>query len=365
MKNIVLIEDIKNSKVIVRVNYDLPSLKNPERIIDSLKSIKLLLNNGNKLLIITHWKRPREYDNSLSTQNMVSLIDQVFESNKILSKILFIKSIKDLNFEFSNTNILDNIRFDPRESSKDETVMFELANEIAQGFDYFVDEAFPLSHRKTATNYSIKKILPFAFGVSYLDEESKISQLIENTGEFHVIVGGAKMETKLDLINSIIEHCDRIYIGGLLCFTFLEAKGIRVNSNLSEKNFLDIATDLLQKYPHKIYLPTDFNLDQNKNPLDIGSLTVRDWSQKLKTAKRIFWNGPLGKTELEEFSKGTVFIANAVIDSRAYSVIGGGDTVASLNADLIKSFNFVSMGGGATLNYLVQILNKKSHKNLN
>lgn len=364
MKEQVLIENIKDSKVIIRVNYDLPNLHTPERIIDSIKSLKLLLKNNNKILIITHWKRPFQRETGLSIQTMLPLINEIFEENKLGEKVCFVDDVSKLGLSNNKLSILENIRFDTRETSKNLEDQKSLALEISESFDYFVDEAFPLSHRQSATNFEIKNFLPFAFGISHLHEKSKLNELVEMDGEFHVIMGGAKLETKLDLITSIIGFADQIYIGGLLSFTFLEAYGIITNHNLVEKSFLDQAKVLLKKYPEKINLPIDFNLDKDKNPLDIGINTVNHWTDKLSTAKRIFWNGPLGKAEIGEFSRGTSQIASAVLNLDCYTIVGGGDTLASIDEKMIKEFDFISMGGGATLNYLALILNEKDLKQI-
>jgi len=348
--------------VLLRVGYDLPNLEDTARIEDSLGTLKQLLNQGNKLVLMTKWGRPKGPEAELSTQKLIPILESL-----IREKVLYLdqyESFENAKIQIQTSEnrlfLLENLYFNPVEQSKTATERLELAQKYASLGDNFVDECFISSHRKDSTNTEIKELLPSFLGLGYTSEVQELDRLRSNPQRpFKVVMAGSKLETKLDLITQIIPKADQILLGGLLCFTFIEAKKRLGQSDLPdlkkspvEENFLETATELLLKYPGKILTPMDlvFEGDFAK---DIGPKSLEFYKSSLADSKTIFWNGTLGQYEQKPFDKGTTELASYVVSLKnCFKVIGGGDTNASLPPEILAGFDFVSMGGGATLEYL-------------
>ncbi|MEM1311919.1 MAG: phosphoglycerate kinase [Patescibacteria group bacterium] len=375
---------IKNSTILVRVNYDLPLQGYTARIRDSLNTIETLLSNNNKVILVSHWGRPKgKVEAEFSTNKITGLLyEQLQSSNKELlinASIEYLDQyqnfkeaaeyIRNTDVDKNNSKIflLENTRFHPMEKSKNSENRLNLAKQYAILADVFVDEAFAVSHRQEATNSEIKSILPYALGHSYESELSHLSKLKENPKKpFYIIMAGSKLKTKLELITNLLEKSDKILLGGMLCFTFLKAKQeLYPDLDLAdtydseiETDFIDKAKKLLLEYPEKIVLPKDFTYTQTegkKLAMDIGPQTVDFYSKQISHANTIFWNGTLGYYEKPPFDQGTLQLAKSIANLKyCYKVIGGGDTNSALPRSILQTFNFASMGGGATLNYLSQ-----------
>lgn len=372
------INSIKNSIVLLKVGFDLPSLDDYSRILDAKKTVDLLLKQNNKVVLISHWGRPKNIqDSTLSLENMLPLISSLLNQNiEFLNQY---DSFEDTAKRIKNSKdkliLLENTRFDPDEQSKDTDLRTNLASKYSTFANYFVDEAFSVSHRHEATNTEIKKFLPWCLGLSYEQEIQQLDRLKHNPKKpFVVIMAGSKLETKLPIISKMLPVCDKLLIGGKLCFTFIRAakemvmdKYLEVDFGKSEVelDFLETAKELLQKYPDKIILPTDFvygdkqanliNPDSmaEKFALDIGLKTIENFKMELQDASTVFWNGTIGYYEKPDFNKGNFAIGKFLADnSRINKVLGGGDTASSLPPEILSKINFVSMGGGASLNYL-------------
>jgi phosphoglycerate kinase len=358
---------INNQVFLVRVNYDLPDLESVSRITDSIPTIQNLLKNQNKVVLCTHWGRPDGFDPEFSTQKILPVIQKVLGL-----KIQFVnqyENFEDAKIEIqsslSQIFLLENTRFDSKEQSKDSKVRLNLAKEYAILSNFYIDEAFPVSHRNEATNTEIKELLPYTLGLSYAKEVEHLDFLKNKAKKPYILLmGGAKVETKLPVIKNLITKVDKILLGGLISLTFLEASRElgRVippiyDSKIYEE-FLEPAKKLLQTYPEKIILPVDLaysNLDQKPIfALDIGPQTVDLFIKNLQAASTIFWNGTMGKYEDLTFKKGTDQITKELLKltPTAKIVVGGGDTAAAINPLDLDKFNFISMGGGATLEYL-------------
>jgi phosphoglycerate kinase len=361
------INTIKNSKVLVRVNYDLPNLQDDERIDDSLATIQTLLEENNKVILCTHWGRPDPKDMESHSQLSTSRLDDIIEE-KLAESVLFVNqysSWEEAKEEITNAKeniiILENTRYAADEKSKDPAVRLELAKKYAELADYFVDEAFAVSHRQEATNTEIKELLPSCHGLSFLNEINNLNKLKNPEKPFAVVMGGAKLETKLDLLNKILPKTDKLIVGGMLCFTFIAAKKALGHDNLPdifesivENDFIETAKDLLQQHGDKIVTPIDFvySLD-GKYAFDIGPKTLELFATTLSDAKTVFWNGPMGFYEKPPYDHGTLELGKIIIGlTNAFKVVGGGDTGSALPAYILDGIDFVSMGGGATLEYL-------------
>jgi phosphoglycerate kinase len=359
------INEIKNSKVLVRVNFDIPTIDNTARIQDSVHTIQTLLDNGNQVIMLSHWGRPDgARDSSLSLEKLLEKVQSFYtETIEFINQYDYFDkslSLRDLlNITKSKLFLFENTRFHPDETSKKLFKRDDLAQKYAEIADFFVDEAFSLSHRQEVTNYEVKKLLPYCYGLSFQNELRCLEKIKTNPAlPFVVLMAGAKLETKLPLIEKMCEKADKVLIGGQLCFTFLHAMNFKISlyDSLIEPAFIEKAKALLEKYPDKIVLPVDFKygiLDTKQMALDIGSDSIGLFERELSKAKTIFWNGPVGYYFEPDFAQGTLQIAEFVSNlSNSYRVVGGGDSVAVLSIETLNKFDFVSMGGGATLEYL-------------
>jgi phosphoglycerate kinase len=377
-----MLNKISNKRVLVRVCYDISSLEQTARIKDSLETIFTLISNNNKVIIVTHWGRPKgevqdtyslrkqlpiiqreidEYKNNLPFRPEVSLLDQYSDGFEESGR-------KIEQAEAQNLFVLENTRFNPDEKSKDITKRKELAKKYANLADYFIDEAFPVSHRKEATNAEIKEFLPYEKGISYQKEVNTLGKIKENPEKpFVLIMGGAKLETKLPLIQKLLPITDKIIVAGLLSFTFVKAgkdmgldylQGVDIGDTSVEEDFLEDAKDILANYPKKIILPFDYIYDYSdgkKEGVDTGSESLQKFIEITSTAKTIFWNGPIGFYEKEPYNKGTLTLARHISSlQNCYKVAGGGDITTALPSEVISKFSFASMGGGATLEFLAK-----------
>ena len=375
------ISEISHKTVLVRVCFDLPTLEDTARISDAKSTIQTLLGNQNKVVLISHWGRPKgQFLPEKSLQNLIPIITKIIGTNPVyLNQFEDFENAKNtIQTSDKQLFLLENTRFDPDEKSKDAQKRQILARKYATLGDFFIDEAFAVSHRKEATNYDLKELLPFTLGVSHRKEIDSLQKLKQNPDKpFMVIMAGSKLETKLDLISKMVIKADKILLAGKLAFTFLQAaKDLKIDKYSQidfgkseiETEFLDTAKDLLQKFPDKIILPTDFIYgDQNADLLeaykidknseyfayDVGSKTVSEYCNILSTAKTIFWNGTLGYYEKFPFERATMLVAYFLAgQNQIYRVLGGGDTTAAMIPEILQKFDFASMGGGATLDFL-------------
>jgi phosphoglycerate kinase len=358
---------IQGKIVGVRVCYDLPSLTDLSRIEDSIETIKLLLQNKNQVILMTHWGRPDGMDRELSTLKILPLLESFLpqiQCEYINQYDLFEKNVSlyDL-IRISSTQVflLENTRFDSREQSRDIDERLELVQKYSNSIDAFVDEAFGVSHREEVTNTELAIAKARILGLSFQKEVDQLFRLVQNPSRpFVVIMGGAKLETKLPLIEKMCEIADYVLLGGQLCLTFLKAMDttIDLKNSYIELEFISQAQELLKKYGFKIVLPIDVKYGEIKGVemcLDIGEETIEMYGKKLSKAKSVFWNGPMGYYEQSEFAIGTVEIAKSISKIEdCYTVIGGGDTLASVPTSISKKFDAISMGGGATLEFLTK-----------
>jgi phosphoglycerate kinase len=357
--------EIKNSIVLVRVCYDIPSLQDTDRINDSSQTVKSLLQQGNQVILLSHWGRPDgKIVPELSLEKQLESVQSYFtETMEFINQYDYFNnslSLRDLmNISKTRLFLFENTRFHTDESSKNLFARDKLAQKYAEIADYFVDESFPVSHRQEVTNYEIKKLLPYSYGVSFQNELNQLEKIKTNPNRpLVVLMAGAKLETKLPLITKMCEKADKILISGELCFTFIKAANTKIElyDSLVETSFLTQAKELLEKYPNKIVLPIDFiygDYRNGKSALDIGPATLALFKSNLSEAKSIFWNGPVGYYLEKKYAHGTIELGNYISNlPDTYKILGGGDSVAVLSKSVLASFNFVSMGGGATLEYL-------------
>jgi phosphoglycerate kinase len=355
------------STVLVKVDYNISSDNAAYRIEATKKTIFELISEGHKVVLITHYGRPQAKEQSLSTKNLVPVIEK-----SLGIKVVYINQFK--SFEVATQQIkkshnqlfiLENTRYDLDEVSEVVEKKYNLAKKYSQIGSFFVDEGFSVSHRNEATNTYIKKFLPFAFGYRYKLEIENLNKLKDPKKPFFIVMGGAKVETKLPLIKAIIKKADKIIIGGMICFTFLEEQR-RIGKKIPplfdtpfNESLIQEVKQLFLKYPDKIILPVDLvykSVGGKVIAADIGSLSSEIFCNTLKNAKTIFWNGALGEVEQQSFDYSTMQLKKALVaNQKAFILCGGGDTEAILSEDDKSRLDFVSTGGGACLDYLTRL----------
>ncbi len=367
---------IQNATVLLRVDFNLPSLQDDSRVVATIPTIRQLLANHNKIVILTHWGRPEGHDPELSTKLLVPVIEKhLGQSVEFVNQFVSFDEAKaQIEASKQSVLLLENTRFDPREQAKDSTVRLELAQAYARLGQVFVDEAFAVSHRKEATNYELKQLLPSFFGLNY-QQEIRYLDVIKShpTHPYAVIISGSKLETKLPLIEKFLDKADYILLAGMICFTFIQAQADLVQTNQLvtnqklpnladspiETDFLARAKEILKQYGPKLILPIDFAYYQDGDKtlaFDIGPETVNLFQSYLAKCQTIFWNGPLGVYERPPFDQGTKaiaqFLASLADTTKPYIVTGGGDINSAIPEEYLAKFTWISTGGGATLEYL-------------
>jgi len=365
---------IKNKRVIIRVDFNIPISDNSKidknekwRIESAIPTLKYLIKKRAKIIIITHLGRPNGKKNKTLKLDLIA---------KEVEKILKIKVLKLDEVEGGRVNqsiaqmkegeivMLENIRFYPEEEKNS----LSFAKKLSKLGDVFINEAFSVSHRKHASIVGITKYLPSYAGLVFEKEIGELDKVLkEPKRPLLFIIGGAKIKTKIKVIDKFIKLADKVLVGGALPNTIFAAHGIEVGKSLIERNMFKVVENLNLENS-KIQLPIDFicknteisvktlnGVSENEFIGDIGPKTVQLFLQEIKKAKMIIWNGPMGLVEKKPFDRASEAIARTIIQSRSYSVVGGGDTVTFINKlKLEKRFNYISTGGGAMLEYLAK-----------
>ena len=381
-----LAEGVAGRTVLVRSDLNVPLkdgvITDPGRITASLPTLKALLKGGARVIVCAHLGRPKGEANPAFSLAPVAeeLSKQLGQFVQIADDVTgpdAVERARGLND--GDILLLQNVRYDARETSKDEAERQSLAKEYAAltgDNGAFVSDGFGVVHRKQASVYDVAKLLPAYAGKLVEHEVTTLSQLVENPARpYAVVLGGSKVSDKLGVIESLAPKADTLVIGGGMCFTFLKAQSYEVGTSLLEEDMVDTCKELLKKYGDVIALPVDivvadkFAKDANAKTvaaneipdgwmgLDVGPKSVEKFAGRLAEAKAIFWNGPAGVFEFEKFSDGTRGVAEAIIAATshgAFSVVGGGDSAAAvrtlgLNED---GFSHISTGGGASLELL-------------
>lgn len=366
--------NLKGKVVLLRVDFNVPldeggKILDVTRIKNELPTIRFLVSKGARVVILSHLGRPDGYDVRKSLWPISIYLSKNLKCGVSFSPTVLgeetrerIKLLKD-----GNVLLLENVRFYKEEEECD----MKFAREIASMGDIFVNDAFGTAHRKHATTYGLARLLPNAIGFLMEKELTNLDTILNNPKRpFVVVLGGSKVGTKVKILERFIEKADTILIGGAMAYTFLKAKGFDVGASKVDDENIEVATNVLNKASElgkKILLPIDHVCIKGKDPhpivvtnlrgnmvgYDIGPRTVKYYAKEIDGAGEIFWNGPVGMYENANFRNGTRSIAEAIANSKAHSSAGGGDTVAMINLfNLGKKFNYLSTGGGATLEYL-------------
>ena len=373
--------DIKNKKVLVRVDYNVPINANGKitddiRIRSSIPTIDYLLENNAAIILMSHLGRPKgEPKKEFSLEPVAKRLSELLNKDVIFSddeKVVSDKVRKQASeLKSGQIMLLQNTRYRKEEEKNGD----DFAKELASLAEVYINDAFGTSHRAHASNVGVSKYLPSALGFLVEKEVSIMGKALDDPERpFVAILGGAKVSDKIGVIENLIKKVDAIIIGGGMAFTFLKAKGYEVGTSLLEEDKVELAKELMIKaktggvalvLPIDIVVGKEFKNDtefktvhadripSDMMGLDIGEESISLFSDVIKEAKTIIWNGPMGVFEMDNFNKGTYAIANAMVDSGAITIVGGGDSASAVEkAGLADKITHVSTGGGASLELL-------------
>ena len=379
--------NFKNKRALVRVDFNVPlnekyEVTDSTRIKAAIPTLKKILNDGGSVVLMSHLGRPKEGpSDKFSLKHIVSELSKqlgisVLFDNNCIGENAFSKSAALKNGEVL---LLENLRFYKEEEKGDEA----FAQKLSQHGQIYVNDAFGTAHRAHSSTAVIAKFFESdskCFGYVMAGEVASIDKVLNQTKKpFTAIVGGAKVSDKILIIEQLINKADNILIGGGMAFTFVKAMGGQIGKSLCEEDRLEVANELIKKAKAKgvnLCIPVDaivadnFINDANKNHvdiskipdgwmgLDIGNETIKIFGDIIKNSKTILWNGPMGVFEMSSFENGTKQIAFDIVEATkqgAYTLIGGGDSVAAINKyNLADKVSYVSTGGGALLEYIEQ-----------
>ena len=373
--------DPQNTQVILRCDLNVPIkdglITDDGRIVASLSTIKKLLNANCSIVIIAHLGRPKgERKSELSLAPVAKRLGQLLEINIEFSSDITGADGKVSELKSGQILLLENIRFEAAETSKDEAERIELAKKLARYGKVYVGDGFGAVHRKHSSVFELAKMLPHAAGDLVAAEVEVLEKLTKNPSRpYGVLLGGAKVSDKIGVISNFLDKVNIIAIGGGMVFTFLAAQGKEVGKSLVEIDLIPTVKELLaraEKLGVKILLPTDIvvapEFAENAKPttvtadkipndqmgLDIGPESAVNFASEIKKCKTVFWNGPMGVFEFKNFANGTKVVAQALTEVDGMAVVGGGDSAAAVRklgfAD--TDFGYISTGGGASLEYL-------------
>jgi len=382
-----LAEGVQGRGVLVRCDLNVPlddegGITDPGRIIASVPTLKALSDAGAKVIVTAHLGRPKDGpDPKFSLAPVaVALGEQLGRHVQLAGDVVGTGALaRAEGLADGDVLLLENIRLDPRETSKDDAERLKLATALVElvGEDgAFVSDGFGVVHRKQASVYDVATLLPRYAGTLVAAEVSVLEQLTSSTERpYAVVLGGSKVSDKLAVIENLATKAGSLIIGGGMCFTFLAAQGLSVGTSLLQREMIDTCKRLLDTYTDVIHLPVYIvvadtfaadarvqtvacdRIPEDMMGLDIGPESVKRFTALLSNAKTVFWNGPMGVFEFPVFAAGTEGVAQAIIGATAkgaLSVVGGGDSAAAVRQLGLNEhgFSHISTGGGASLEYL-------------
>ena len=372
--------DVNGKKVLLRCDFNVPldenlNITDKTRIVAALPTIKYLLEHNAKLILCSHLGRPKgEVKKEFSLTPVAKELSKELGIDVKLAEDVTGPSAKELtsNMKEGEVVLLENVRFDPREEKNDES----LSKEFASLADIYVNDAFGTCHRAHSSTAGVAKFLPSACGFLIEKELKALGDALNNPKRpFVAILGGKKVSDKIGVIDSLLEKVDTLLIGGGMAYTFFKAQGYNVGKSVCELDKLDLALSLMEKAKAKgvkMLLPVDNKVGKEFDPnteskivkyseipddwegFDIGPETIKMYTEELKNAKTILWNGPVGLFEFDQFAVGTNAIANCLANlTDCTTIIGGGDSAAAVTkAGLADKMSHISTGGGASLEFI-------------
>ena len=381
-------EGVESRHVLVRSDFNVPldeegNITDPGRINASLPTIKALVEGGAKVILSAHLGRPKgEVNPKFSLAPVAEALSEALDQYVALAGDVTGEDAHERANGLNDGDVMlvENVRFDPRETSKDEAERSQFADELvalAADNGAFVSDGFGVVHRAQASVYDVAKRLP-AYAGKLVEKELSVLSTVAQKPEhpYVVVLGGAKVSDKLGVIEALADKADKVIIGGGMCYTLLAAKGYNVQESLLQEDQIDNCKELLERFGDKLVLPVDLiaaskfaadaehqvveldGIPEGWMSLDIGPKSVEHFAEVLASSKTVFWNGPMGVFEMEAFSNGTAGVAQAIIGATAnngsFSVVGGGDSAASVRMLGLDEdgFSHISTGGGASLEYL-------------
>ncbi|NLW41376.1 MAG: phosphoglycerate kinase [Tissierellia bacterium] len=372
---------VEGKRVLVRCDFNVPmddegNITDDRRIVSSLPTIKYLMDNKARVILMSHLGRPKGQPNpKFSLEPVAKRLSELLGKEVTFAKEDMVVSdrVKEVvsNMKDGDVVLLENTRFRKEEEKNEES----FAKELASLGDIYVNDAFGTSHRAHASNVGLSNQLPSAVGYLVEKEISVMGKALENPERpFVAILGGAKVSDKIGVIENLLNKVDAILIGGGMAYTFLKAQGYEIGTSILEEDKLELAKELLKKAEEKnvrLLLPVDvvvaeeFKNDTNFKQvkidsipedmmgLDIGEETIELFSNEIRGAKTVVWNGPMGVFEMENFKKGTDAIAKALSETDATTIVGGGDSASAVEkAGYADKITHISTGGGASLEFL-------------
>ncbi|MBR4723930.1 MAG: phosphoglycerate kinase [Clostridia bacterium] len=373
--------DVKGKRVLVRCDFNVPldenlNITDDTRIVGALPTIEYLVKNGAKVILCSHMGKPKgEPKPELSLAPVAKALSEKLGKEVIFAKddCVIGENAKKAVSEMADGDIvlLENTRYRAEETKN----IDDFSKELASIADVFVNDAFGTAHRAHCSNVGVTKYLPVAACGYLIQKEIEfLGNAVNNpVRPLVAILGGSKVSSKISVINNLLEKVDTLIIGGGMAYTFMKAKGLSIGTSLLEEDFIDYAKDMMKKAEEKgvkLLIPIDSveaseysndaeikisenGIDDGFMGLDIGPKSIELFSEALKDAKTVVWNGPMGVFEMPNFAKGTNAIAKVLSELDATTVIGGGDSVAAVNkAGLADKMSHISTGGGASLEFL-------------
>ena len=371
--------DLEGKKVLVRCDFNVPmdeqkNITDNTRIVAALPTIKYLLENNCAIILCSHLGRPKgEFKPEFSLQPVAKELSKLLDKEIIMAKDVIGEDAtsKAANLKQGEILLLENVRFHREETDNDA----EFSKKLAGLAEIYVNDAFGAAHRAHASTAGVAAYLPAVSGFLIEKELKFLGNAISNPERpFVAILGGAKVSDKIGVIDSLLEKVDTLMIGGGMAYTFFKAQGYGVGDSICELDKLDLATELMAKAKEKgvkFMLPVDTKIGKEFKPdtesktvpwteipdgwegFDIGTKTIEMFSEELKNAKTVVWNGPVGLFEFDQFAIGTSSIAKVLSEIDATTIIGGGDSAAAVKkAGLEDKMTHISTGGGASLEFL-------------
>ena len=379
--------DLNGKRVLIRADLNVPiedgKVASEKRIVDSLPTIELAMKKGGRVMVISHLGRPTEgeYAEEFSLKPVADFIQTKLPDVKVrlVSNDEYLKGVEPKAGELP---VLENCRFNKGEKKNDEA----LSKKYAALCDVFVMDAFATAHRAQATTYGVAQFAPVACAGLLLSKELEaLGKVMDNPAHPMVaIVGGSKVSTKLPVLNSLLKVADHLIVGGGIANTFMLSQGHKVGKSLSEPDLVNDAKEIASKtdIPAFVDVVTGKEFDANTSSetkdlkdvkdddmiFDLGPKSMANIAKVLKSAKTILWNGPVGVFEFDKFAGGTKALADAIVESGAFSVAGGGDTVHAIEKfGIADKISYISTAGGAFLEFVegkklpaVEILEKRA-----
>lgn len=370
--------DVQGKRVFCRVDLNVP-LENGEitddtRIRAILPTVKYLIEQGAKIILASHFGRPKgQVVDELRLTPVATRLSELLGQTIVKPNTVFGPEVDKAIDSLNNGDVLllENVRFEHGEEKNDP----KLVAEFAKMADIFVNDAFGTSHRAHASTVGIAERLPTVAGFLMQKEITVLSKALENPDRpFTAIIGGSKVRDKINVIDNFLDIVDHLIIGGGLACTFLKAKGYKIGNSLLEEDKIELAQKFIKKAEEKgvhfhiqtdAVIADDFHADANSKVvsveeipegwmvLDIGPKTAKSYREVIMDSKLVIWNGPMGVFEMDAFSGGTKAVAEALADTDAYTVIGGGDSVAAIEKfNLVEKMDHISTGGGASLEFM-------------